>query len=117
MLPFTRQERAVLATLVSVFVIGTLLRHFFERRPEAARKVHILQGGQLHATVDINKAGYEELVKLPHIGPATAKRILEYRKNRGPFRTIEELLLVKGIGSVKLEEIRKYLTISGGKRN
>lgn len=61
--------------------------------------------------IDINKATAEELEKLPGIGSKTAKNIIEYRERFGPFRSIEELLKVKGIGPKKLEQIRMYLKI------
>ncbi len=59
--------------------------------------------------VNVNRAGISELVALPGIGPKLARRILDLRKRRGPFRTPEDLLEVKGIGPKKLERIRPYL--------
>ena len=61
--------------------------------------------------VNINTASVDELAELPGIGPSLAARIVEYRETHGPFRTLEELLNVKGIGPVKLEQIRPYLTV------
>jgi competence protein ComEA len=61
--------------------------------------------------VDINRASAEELQKLPHIGPALAQRIVAYRQQQGPFRSIEEIKRVKGIGEHTFARIRPYLTI------
>ncbi len=61
--------------------------------------------------VDINRASAAELEKLPHIGPALAQRIVAYREQRGPFRSIEEIKQVKGIGERTFARIRPYLTI------
>lgn len=61
--------------------------------------------------VDINRAPAAELEKLPHIGPALAQRIVAHREQRGPFRSIEEIKQVKGIGERTFARIRPYLTI------
>lgn len=54
--------------------------------------------------VNVNTAGEEELCALKGIGPALAKRIVEYRKKRGPFRTPNDLQRVRGIGPVVLRD-------------
>jgi competence ComEA-like helix-hairpin-helix protein len=48
--------------------------------------------------VDLNRAGRDELVGLPGIGPVLARRIIDYRRLNGPFTTREDLRRVKGIG-------------------
>ncbi len=62
-------------------------------------------------SIDINSATKNDLVKLPHIGPVTARNILEYRRNNGPFRSIGDLLKVKRIGPKTLEKIRPFLVV------
>jgi len=62
--------------------------------------------------VDINSAGVEELMKVPGIGPKTARRIVEKRVETGGFRSINELTGVQRIGRVKLESMRRYITVS-----
>lgn len=60
-------------------------------------------------TINPNTAGLEEFELLPGIGPKIAQRIIEFRKAEGPFSTADDLILVKGIGPKKMEEIRPFL--------
>jgi competence protein ComEA len=63
------------------------------------------------ATVNINTANEKELDALPGIGPALAKRIVEYRQANGGFGNIEEIRKVRGISGKKFEKIKDMLTI------
>jgi competence ComEA-like helix-hairpin-helix protein len=66
-------------------------------------------------TVNVNAAGAAELAQLPGLGPATAQRIVEHRRDRGPFTSLEGLLDVPGIGPATLEQMRPHLRpIRGG---
>jgi competence protein ComEA len=58
------------------------------------------------APVDVNRATEEELISLKGIGPVLAKSIVEYRRKNGPFKNVEELVRVRGIGLKKLEGFR-----------
>ncbi|MCB8933745.1 MAG: helix-hairpin-helix domain-containing protein [Chthonomonadaceae bacterium] len=61
------------------------------------------------AGVSLSLASAKELESVPGIGPATASRIVEYRASHGGFRSVDELMAVKGIGPKKLEQMRPYL--------
>lgn len=61
--------------------------------------------------VNINLALEDELIDLPEIGPATAEKIIAYREQAGKFKSIEEIMNVKGIGQKKFEKLRDYITI------
>ncbi len=63
------------------------------------------------AKVNINQASTDQLVTLPGIGPAMAKRIIEHRTKNGPFKKVEDLMSVKGIGEKKFQKIRDRLTL------
>lgn len=58
--------------------------------------------------IDINQASWVEFAQLDQIGPVLARRIVNYRETEGPFRSVDDLLHVKGIGPAKLEANRKY---------
>src|SRR5271157_2484817 len=60
--------------------------------------------------VNLNTAGSEELQLVPGIGPSTADKILQMRKSYGAFKSVDDLLAIKGIGPKRLEKMRKYLT-------
>ena len=60
--------------------------------------------------ININSADVERLTDLPGIGPSYAQRIVDYRKEFGPFKTIEDLLNVRGIGDRTFEKIRDRIT-------
>lgn len=60
-------------------------------------------------TVNINTADFEVLEKLPEIGEVIARRIIEYRTENGPFRSIEELTEIEDIGPRRFEEIRALI--------
>jgi competence ComEA-like helix-hairpin-helix protein len=62
-------------------------------------------------TVPLNHAGVEELSALPGIGPALAARIVAYRDSAGPFRTVDELGRVRGIGPAKLAALRPLVRL------
>ena len=63
------------------------------------------------APVNLNTATSEELQEVPGIGPVTAEKILQMRKAYGPFKSVDDLLAIKGIGHKRLEKMRKYLTV------
>lgn len=61
--------------------------------------------------ISLNRATAEELERLPGIGPVTVQKILDLRRERGRFESIEELLDVDGIGPKKLEKMRPFLRL------
>jgi len=61
--------------------------------------------------INLNSASAAELQQVPGIGPSTADKILEMRKSYGAFKSVDDLLAIKGIGPKRLEKMRKYLTV------
>ncbi len=72
-------------------------------------------GDEKAPRVNLNTATVEDLTSLPGIGPSYAKRIVDYREKNGPFKRVEDLLNVQGIGEKTLEKIRDRVSLSSGK--
>jgi competence protein ComEA len=67
--------------------------------------------------VNINTASLEELQKLPRIGPAVAQRILDFRKENGNFKRVEDLLKVRGIGEKVFNQLKDLVTVGAESTN
>ncbi|HQW37294.1 MAG TPA: ComEA family DNA-binding protein, partial [Usitatibacteraceae bacterium] len=65
------------------------------------------------AAVNINSATKEQLETLDGIGPVKAQAIIDYRKKNGPFRTLEDLKKVDGIGDATFDKVRKDIMLTG----
>jgi competence protein ComEA len=63
------------------------------------------------APLDLNQATAAELDTLPGVGPATAKAIVDYRTDHGPFSSVDDLLAVRGIGPAKLDGFRSLVRV------
>lgn len=63
------------------------------------------------APVNLNQASSEELIVLKGIGPKMAERIIAYRKEHGPFKTVDQLVQVKGIGNAKFQKLKDQVTV------
>jgi len=61
--------------------------------------------------VNINTASAAELEKLPQIGPQIARRIVDFRKESGGFKRIEDLMKVKGIGEKTFDRLKDLITV------
>ena len=61
--------------------------------------------------ININSATVEELTQLQKVGPKTAERIVAYRDANGPFKTVDDLKNVKGIGDKVLALNKDRLTV------
>ncbi|MEX1217797.1 MAG: helix-hairpin-helix domain-containing protein [Acidimicrobiales bacterium] len=68
-------------------------------------------GGMKTGPLDLNSATSQQLDALPGVGPATATAILNRRKELGRFRSVDDLLTVKGIGTAKLDALRGSVVV------
>ncbi len=135
---FTRQEKLVILCLISFFFLGAgikIYKSYFviypeknnvQRRPlDSLRQAFIQRSKAMDAVteqqpiafaaipsiININSDSIAELVKLPKVGPALAKRIIEYRKQNGNFKKPTEIKKVKGIGPKIYQQIQPYISI------
>ncbi|MCD6584112.1 MAG: ComEA family DNA-binding protein [Candidatus Omnitrophica bacterium] len=104
MIPLTYRERKILLLIGVLLLLGGILRlskisypSFEEEKPIPLKKINI------------NTATLEELTTLPYIGEKIALRIINHRKLQGEFKSLEDLLKIKGIGHKKLELIKDYV--------
>ena len=65
--------------------------------------------------IDLNRATAKELTRLPGVGETIAKRIVAFRDEHGPFKRVEDLLKVKGIGEKSFEKIRPHVRVGKAK--
>lgn len=82
-----------------------LLEHLRQHRAERVAAL----GTKL--PMDLNRATAAELAQLPLVGPARARAIVAHRERAGPFRRVEDLRGVRGIGPVILEAIKDLVTV------
>lgn len=95
--------RIVMVLLLFCLATSSALCHELSPAPSGAAAAP--------APLDLNAATLEQLDTLPGIGPALAARIVAYRDEHGPFRQIEQLNEVKGIGARTLEKLRPLLVL------
>ena len=63
--------------------------------------------------VNINAADAAQLALLPRVGPSVAQRIIDFRKENGPFKSPEDLMLVQGIGEKTFLLLKPHVAVSG----
>ena len=68
---------------------------------------------EIQGVVNVNTATAAELEMLPGIGASRAKAMIEAREAKGGFKSLDDLLAVKGIGEASLAKLRPHLTLEG----
>ena len=101
------------ASVWALTIAGLLLvvGYWFYRGGHRGELIEIDRADPLEVEflVDVNEAEWPELIQLPGVGPVLGGRIVEYRKQHGDFRSLEELQAVTGIGPRTLEGMRPFL--------
>ena len=130
-LALTTSERRIILFLAATLLIGSgirLYRATYQTQPAfdyrasdstfAALSSHLDDAAQDSAAataqngkLNLNKATKKQLDALPGIGEVTAERIIMFRDEHGPFRSLDDLTHVKGITKKKLEKFKDLLTL------
>jgi competence protein ComEA len=66
-------------------------------------------------TININTASAADLQRLPGIGAKTASRVIEYRQKNGPFKKVEELMNVRGVGEKSFLKLKGQISVGTAK--
>lgn len=101
--PFGRLEALDRVPGVGPAVLEAVRSHAAFSAPSAPPAAARRRGADL---VSLNTATEVELAQLPGIGPVRARAIVEDRRRRGPFRRLDDLTRVSGVGSATLERLR-----------
>ncbi len=102
MMRFDARKMTLLISLVLVFCLAAAGAHAGDTRLATKLKAE---------KVDLNTASAEALSELPGIGGKKAEAIVQYRREHGSFKSADELLHVKGIGSKLLEKIKPMIAV------
>ncbi len=95
----------VTKTLILAIGIGLVFSFFLSMQVQADPKVG-------EKKININTASLAELQKLPRIGKKVAQRIIDYRKEHGKFKKIEEIMKVKGIGEKTFKNLKGVIKVA-----
>jgi competence protein ComEA len=98
--------------LASLVAIGSLFGTSLAAQQATRKPAASTEARPAAATINLNTATAGDLEKLPGIGQKVAARIVDYRQKNGPFKKVEELMNVQGIGEKSFLQIRSQLTVS-----
>lgn len=99
-------------TILSLIALAALLAP--EAQAQTARtKTVDSAAAKPTVQVNLNTATVADLQELPGVGAKVAARIVEYRQKQGPFKRIEELMNIQGIGEKSFLKLRPQLTVGG----
>ena len=102
------QGAAALLTAGSLLVIAV---YWFAQGGQRGGLIEIDRANRqsVQFVVDVNQAQWPELANIPGVGEELARRVVEDRTTRGPYRTVRDLRRVRGIGAITLERLKPYL--------
>ncbi len=110
---FSRKESLAAFFLITTILIGTGIKYSIDQHwwlPET--EVVDSDPESIKLKIDLNRAEWYELIILPGIGEKKARAIVEYRKEAGRFKTIEQLCEVSGIGAKTVKKIKNLVFIN-----
>jgi competence protein ComEA len=103
---FTPAEKKAIIFLCAILLIACLMK-------ASDTKIHYPEkfSPADSITVSLNNAPAKTLEKVPYIGPKTANKIIDYRKQNQGFKSLPEIKSIKGIGDKKFKAIKKYFVL------
>lgn len=117
---FNQREQRALIGLAAALLIGLLVAASDWYSPSHSEEFSVVSRAVSpppplavaeQPPLALNSATVAELVALPAIGPKIAERIVAFRRQRGPFKRLEQLTEVNGIGAKTLEKLRPLLIV------
>jgi len=103
----TPQERKFIVIIMIVFIMGAAVQLLLRRDIAPVRWAKQLRNFK----ININTARGDQLQMLPGIGAALAGRIVDYRKDNGPFKALEDLQDVDGITAKRFGRIKELIEL------
>jgi competence ComEA-like helix-hairpin-helix protein len=103
----TPQERKFIAIIMIVFIMGAAVQLSFRRDIAPVRWARSVR----QFKININTARAEQLQMLPGIGATLASRIVEYRKENGPFKELEDLEDIDGFTAKRFGRIKELIEL------
>ncbi|MCC7084719.1 MAG: helix-hairpin-helix domain-containing protein [Pirellulales bacterium] len=105
-----RLDQVAIAGL-SLFALAAMGAFWLAHSGHRGRLIEIDRADPLKIEflVDVNQADWPEITTLPDVGETLAKRIVDDRRQRGPFASIDDLQRVRGIGPKTFERMRPYV--------
>ena len=107
--------KAVLVLAALVFTSSQLIAQSAAPKPQGggrATRPTVTATVVSTEVVNLNSASAAQIASLPGIGPKTADLVVEYRTKNGPFKKIEEVMNVRGIGEKSFLKIKDRLTVA-----
>jgi len=108
MLSLTKEERKVILFLIIVALVGIGVN--FLGKKYSSIQALVFPGENIFK-VDLNKADKETLISVPGIGEKLAQRIMEYQKQNGGFRNLEDLKMIKGINGYRYNKLKELFFV------
>ena len=102
----------IVPALLAIVVTGAQPAFAQDASPRASRAA---AKPAVTGQININTASPSELEALPGVGAKTAARIVEYRQKNGPFKKVEDLMNVRGIGEKNFVKLKPQITVAAAK--
>jgi len=105
-------NRLLISAVIPLMLSGSPLLAQRATKPAAAPRVVAAASTEI---INLNTATAAQLTSLPGIGPKTADLIIQYRQKNGPFKKIEEIMNVRGVGEKSFLKLKSRLSVTASK--